>query len=98
MRTALYVSPTCIEEVTIIAVPPVSLFVSFFFPDRQLKSNNRSDAAGDCSELADDLNKDQPQGDDVSMIGDSILYNPMPVSSYQGIGPDSIDSSMMTVQ
>ena len=58
-----------------------------------------SDAAGDCSELADDLNKDQPQGDDVSMIGDSILYNPMPaVSSYQGTGPDSIDSSMMTVQ
>ena len=55
-----------------------------------------SDTAGDCSELADDLNRDQPQGDDVSMIGDSILYNPMPVSSYQVIGPDSIDSSMMT--
>ena len=55
-----------------------------------------SDAAGDCTELADDLNRDQPQGDDVSMIRDSILYNPMPVSSYQDIGPDSIDSSMMT--
>ena len=52
-----------------------------------------SDTAGDCSELADDLNKDQPQGD---VIGDSILYNPMSVSSFQDIGPDSIDSSKMT--
>ena len=48
-----------------------------------------SDAAGDCTELADDLNRDQPQGDDVSMIGDPMLYNQMSFSSYQDIGPDS---------
>ena len=58
---------------------------------------DEDDTGGGCTELADDLNRDLPQGDDMSMVGDPMLYGELSASSY-GLDSSvySSDTSMIT--